>query len=169
MTSGIYSEIHTALDTVGNLYHKLVLVVGESGTGKTLALREVGKTFKTDVINVSLAISSEFLALTAKQRVLRLPGILDQITDNQISPVVLDNLEFLFDVDLKLDPLRLLQRISRNQSILASWNGTVDDSKLIYAEHGHPEHRKYDASDIQIVTINKPADDGAGKFDGGAE
>jgi hypothetical protein len=169
MTSAIYSEIHTALETSERLYHKLVLVVGEAGDGKTFALREAAESFNTEIINVNLAISAELLGLTAKQRVLRLPEILDQVTDNPISPVVLDNLEILFDMDLKLDPLRLLQGISRNRSTLASWNGSVDNGKLIYAEQGHPEHRKYDVTDTQIVIINKPNADGAREFDGGAE
>ena len=140
MTSAICTEIQAAVKTSENLYHKLVLVVGKPGSGKTFGLREAAECFKTEIINVNLAISAELLSLTAKQRALRLPEILDQVTDNSISPVVLDNLEILFDMDLKLDPLRLLQGISRNRTTLASWNGSFDDGKLIYAEQGHPEH-----------------------------
>lgn len=168
MTSAVCSEIHTALETAKSLYHRMVLVVGEAGTGKTFALREVAESFDAGVININLAISAELLGLTAKQRALRLPEILDRLTDTPTSPVVLDNLEILFDKDLKLDPLRLLQGISRNRSILASWNGSIVDGKLIYAEQGHPEHRKYDASEIQTVTINGPAADGTREGNRGA-
>jgi cytidylate kinase len=67
-----------------------VLLVGEAGSGKTGVLRDVAEEFGTSVINVNLALSSELLELTAKQRSLRLPGILDQIVDKAQSPVVLD-------------------------------------------------------------------------------
>jgi hypothetical protein len=159
MTSSIYSEIHSALEATEGLYHRMVLVVGGSETGKTFALREAAESFSVNVINVNLVVSAELLGLSMKQRALRLPEILARATDNPSSPVILDNLEILFDKDLRQDPLRLLQGISRNRSVLASWNGSVLNEKLIYAEQGHPEHRKYDASDIQTVTINGTASD----------
>ncbi|MCF6180054.1 MAG: BREX-3 system P-loop-containing protein BrxF [Geopsychrobacter sp.] len=160
MTSVIFSEIHSALEAAKSLYHRMVLVVGKAETGKTIALRETAESFNVDVINVNLVISEELLGLTMKQRTLRLPEILARITDVPASPVILDNLEILFDKDLKQDPLRLLQSISRNRSVLASWNGSIANGKLIYAEQGHPEHKKYDASDIQTITISEPASDG---------
>jgi hypothetical protein len=133
------------------LYHRLVLLVGETGSGKTGVLREVAEGFDTSVINVNLALSSELLELTAKQRSLRLPGILDQIADEAQGPVVLDNLEILFDKELKQDPLRLLQGLSRNRAVVASWNGTMTSGRLLYAETGHTEYRSYDSVDALIV------------------
>ena len=87
----------------------------------------------------------------------RLPGILDQIADQAQSPVVLDNLEILFDKDLQQDPLRLLQSISRNRAVVASWNGTMNFGRLLYAETGHPEYRSYDSVDALIVGMDGTA------------
>ena len=77
--------------------------------------------------------------------------MLYQISNKARTLLVLDNLEILFDPDLKQDPLRLLQGISRNRSVLASWNGTYNSGKLLYAESGHPEYRSYDSADVLIV------------------
>ncbi len=151
MAELIYDKINRSLQAAEGLYHRLVLLVGETGSGKTGVLRNVAEEFETSVINVNLAISSALLELTAKQRSLRLPGILDQIADNAQSPVVLDNLEILFDRDLKQDPLRLLQGISRNRAVVASWNGTMTSGRLLYAETGHPEYRSYDSIDALMV------------------
>ncbi len=153
MAEPIHDKIKRSLHTAEGLYHRLVLLVGETDSGKTAVLRNVAKEFGTSVINVNLALSSELLELTTKQRSLRLPGILDQITDKNQKPVVLDNLEILFDKDLKQDPLRLLQGISRNRSIVASWNGTMTSGKLLYAKNGHPEFRSYDSVDALIVSM----------------
>ena len=109
MAEPIHDKIKQSLQSAEGLYHRLVLLVGEAGSGKTGVLRDVAEEFGTSVINVNLALSSELLELTAKQRSLRLPRILDQIADKAHAPVVLDNLEILFDKDLKQDPLRLLQ------------------------------------------------------------
>lgn len=151
MAQPIQDKIKQSLQAAEGLYHRLVLLVGETGSGKTRVLRGVAEEFGTSVINVNLALSGELLELTAKQRSLRLPGILDQIADQAQSPVVLDNLEILFDKDLNQDPLRLLQGISRNRTVVASWNGTMDAGRLLYAETGHPEYRSYDSVDVLIV------------------
>ena len=157
MVEPIQDKIKRSLQAAEVLYHRLVLLVGETGSGKTSVLREVAKSFGVEVINVNLALSAELLELTAKQRALHLPGILDQVIDNVQSPVVLDNLEILFDKDLKQDPLRLLQGISRNRLVVASWNGTTTGGKLIYAEAGHPEYRSYDLVDLTVVSMDETA------------
>ncbi|WP_419591627.1 BREX-3 system P-loop-containing protein BrxF [Thiolapillus sp.] len=157
MAGATQDKIKRSLQAAEGLYHRLVLLVGEAGSGKTSVLRDVAKDFGTEVVNVNLALSAELLELTAKQRALRLPGILDQIVDKEQSPVVLDNLEILFDKDLKQDPLRLLQGISRNRSVVASWNGKATEGKLNYAEAGHPEYRSYDLVDLTVVGMDETA------------
>ncbi len=157
MIESIYREVMRCIQDSEGLYHRLVLLVGETGSGKTGVLREVADELGSSVVNVNLALSSELLELTAKQRSLRLPGILGQIADNAQFPVVLDNLEILFDKDLKQDPLRLLQGISRNRVVVASWNGTMNSERLLYAETGHPEYRSYDSVDALIVGMDGTA------------
>jgi hypothetical protein len=157
VSASICDSIKGAIQTSESLYYRLVLVVGRSGSGKTGVLRDVAEEFGTSVVNVNLALSGELLELTAKQRSLRLPGILDQIADQAQSPVVLDNLEILFDKDLKQDPLRLLQGISRNRAVVASWNGIMNSGRLFYAETGHPEYRSYDSVDALIVSMDGTA------------
>lgn len=153
MAEPIHDQIKRSLQAAEGLYHRLVLLVGESGSGKTGVLWGVAKEFGASVINVNLVLSSELLALTAKQRSLRLPVILDQIADQAQSPVVLDNLEILFDKNFKQDPLRLLQGISRNRAVVASWNGIMNAGRLLYAETGHPEYRRYELVDALIVNM----------------
>ncbi len=157
MAEPIHDKVKRSLQTSEGLYHRLVLLVGETGSGKTAVLQDIAKEFGSSVINVNLALAGELLELTARQRSLRLPGILDQIVDQVQSPVILDNLEILFDMDLQQDPLRLLQSISRNRAVVASWNGSISFGKLLYAETGHPEYRSYDSVDALIVGMDGTA------------
>jgi len=154
MSEPIQDKIKRSLQAADGLYHRLVLLVGESGSGKTNVLRDVAADFDAKVININLTLSAELLELTAKQRVLRLPGLLDQIVNKAKTTIFLDNLEILFNKDLKQDPLRLLQSISRNRSVVASWNGRKLRGKLIYAELDHPEYRVYDTDDMLIVCMD---------------
>ena len=157
MAEPIQDKIKRSLHAAEGLYHRLVLLVGETGSGKTSVLRDVAEDFGTSVVNINLALSSELLELTSKQRALRLQGILYQIADKTQLPLVLDNLEILFDKDLQQDPMRLLQGISRNRAVVASWNGTFVGGRLVYAETGHPEYRSYDSIDALIVNMDGSA------------
>lgn len=157
MADSVQDKIKQSLQAAEGLYHRLVLLVSETGSGKTGVLRAIAENLDTDVININLALSAELLELTAKQRALRLPGILAQLVDKTPSTVVLDNLEILFDKELKQDPLRLLQGISRNRSVVASWNGKTTGGKLLYAETGHPEYRSYDLLDTLFVCMDGTA------------
>lgn len=155
MSAAAKSQTLAAIKTADTLYHRLVLLVGETGSGKTTVLRALGHELSVDVVNVNLAVSAELLELTSRQRILRLPDVLEQTATQSSSPVLLDNLEILFDRNLQQDPLRLLQHLSRNRTIVAAWGGSVSGDKLLYAELGHDEYRSYEASDVLIVTINR--------------
>lgn len=159
MAGLIHDKIKQNLVAAEGCYYRLVLLVGESGTGKTAVLKSIAEEFGVPVINANLALSSELLELTAKQRSLRLPKILNDISDIPSDLVVLDNLEILFDKDLQQDPLRLLQGLSRNKTVLASWGGSASLDKLLYAQAGHPEYRNYDSVDALIIDItNSPSE-----------
>lgn len=156
----IKDKIRQSLQASEELYHRLVLLVGRPGTGKTAALNDLATDLGVPVINVNLELSSRLLALNKKQRALHTPKLLGEIISAQSALVMLDNLEILFEPELMQDPLRLLKGLSRNQSVVATWNGSVDGGKLIYAENGHPEFRSYDLGDTLIVDANSvtPAD-----------
>ena len=137
------------------LYHRLILLVGKSESGKSVALNRLAKELDTSVINVNLALSELLLDLTVTQRTIRLPGLLNDVIPKGQSLILLDNTEILFDPELKQDPFRLLQGISRNQTIIATWNGACDQNKLVYAEMNHPEYRRYDPKDTIILCLNE--------------
>lgn len=133
------------------IYHRLVLLVGPSGTGKTAALQAVRDRLGVPLINVNLDLARRMLDLTERQRRLRLARLLDEIVGEH--PLVLfDNTEMLFDVSLAADPLRLLHGLSRNRTVVATWNGTVANGWLTYATPDHPEHRRYPSRELLVVT-----------------
>ena len=133
------------------LYHRLVLVVGRGGSGKTETLRAVAAHAGAPVLNLNLELSRRLLDLTARQRLLEVPRVLDDLIGRDRPLVLLDNTELLFDPTFGQDPLALLQRASRNRTIVAAWNGTLDNGYLSYAEPGHPEYRRYPQTGLVIV------------------
>ncbi|MFH1009140.1 MAG: BREX-3 system P-loop-containing protein BrxF [Candidatus Latescibacterota bacterium] len=175
MAEPLADQIIPKIRQAEELYYRLILVVAPAGAGKTLALREVKQRIGAPLINVNLELSRGMLDLTERQRVLQLPRILGKIVNEADSTVVLlDNTEILFDGSLKQDPLRLLQGLSRNRTVVVSWNGeirsegrgprtesegsfsllTAESSSfhLVYATPDHPEYRRYPIRDFLVVT-----------------
>ncbi len=152
MGNPLSERIIDSIDQAAGLYHRLVLVVAPAGAGKTWALQEVVRNRGTTVVNVNLELSRRMLDLTVRQRALQVPRLLDEIVSQAAGePVFLDNIEILFDVSLQQDPLRLLQGISRNRTIVAAWNGSVQNDWLVYAAPDHPECRRYPVKDLVLV------------------
>jgi len=135
-----------------SLYHRLVLVVGTDGLARASALKEAAECIDAPLVNVSLKLSRQLLDLTERQRRIRVPRLLGGIVVEVASNVVLlDNTELLFDIALHQNPLGLLQRLSRRRTVVATWNGSMEGSHIVYAEPGHPEYRRYPAEDLLIV------------------
>lgn len=150
-------QILHALNTASDCYHRLVLVVGVAGSGKTEALVELADDNGWARLNVNLELSEHLLALTQKQRAVRVAAILGDMVHAMASDVaLLDNIEMLFAVDLAQDPLRLLQGLARNTSIIVAWPGRFDGNVLTYAEPGHPEARRYSAPQAVVVKADEP-------------
>jgi hypothetical protein len=142
-------SLSEAIGQAGGRYHRLVILVGRHGDGKTAILRDMARKDGFPLLNVSLELSGSLIELPRVQRprmVVRL--FKDQLARIPGEVVLLDNLEVLFDPDLALDPLRLLRATSRDRTILAAWSGAYRDGMLTCAEPGHPEFlppRKVDA------------------------
>jgi hypothetical protein len=66
--------------------------------------------------------------------------------------VLLDNIEILFDVSLKQDPLRLLQGLSRHKTIIAAWNGASESGYITYAVPDHREYHRYPVRDFLVAS-----------------
>lgn len=154
MSTSISQHIAEQIQATANQYHRLILLTGPPRTGKTTALRELTDEHTWPYININLQLSERLLELTARQRAIKVPRILDDIAAGYESDVlILDNTEVLFSPDLQLDPLRLLQSLARNRTIIAAWAGEYDGENLTYAQPAHPEFKRYQKPDAVIVPI----------------
>lgn len=150
----IADQILNTLEGAAGLYHRLILVVGPAGAGKTVALQKVKAGTEAPIVNVNLELSRLMLDLTERQRILQLPHLLGALVHKAKSDVVmLDNIEVLFDVALKQDPLRLLQGVSRSKTIVAAWSGALEGGHVTYATPDHHEYRRYPLKDLLVLTL----------------
>lgn len=154
MTADSMTELKQAIIQAGDLYHRLVILVGPQGVGKTALLRSIAEAQNYPIINVNLQLCKAMLELTRGQRTRQVERLFKAIVgDVPAEVVLLDNLEVLFDPGLEVEPLRLLLNASRNQTLVAAWNGTFRDGTLVYAEPGHPEFAQYKQIEALVVPL----------------
>ncbi len=150
------AQLQHALQQVTSQYYRLVILVGPPASRKTTTLQAVAKTLDGQIVNVNLELSKKLLELTRSQRSRQVEHLLREVIAAAPGDVVLlDNLEILFDTALELHPLRVLQVLSRNRTIVASWNGSFEGETLIYAEPGHPEFLQFKQPEAVVVTVGK--------------
>lgn len=158
MSMLLADEVLQRIDQAGALYNRLIILVAPAGAGKTAALQDVHDRTSAPLVNLNLELSRLMLDFTERQRALQVPRLLAEIVNAYAADLVLlDNVEVLFDVSLKQDPLRLLQGLSRNKTVVAAWSGSIDGEHMIYAAPDHPEYRRYPLRDFLIVKAENVA------------
>ena len=156
MAEPLADRVIKRIGQAAELYHRLVMLVAPAGSGKTAALQDVHERTAGPLVNVNLELSRRMLDLTERQRALQLPRLLAEIVGASAADVVLlDNVEVLFDVSLKQDPLRLLQGLSRNKTLVVAWSGSIDGEHMVYATPDHPEYKRYPLRDFLYVCASK--------------
>ncbi|MBN2451058.1 MAG: BREX-3 system P-loop-containing protein BrxF [Lentisphaeria bacterium] len=140
-------------------------MAGPACDAKAAGITAAADQLHAPCVNVGMELSQALLELTARQRSLEAPPLLEQIVAERMEGeapaeplsgnggalVFLKSIELLFLPALKVEPLRLLQNLSRSRIVVVDWPGPLQGGSLVYAEPGHPEFRKYPVLDAGIV------------------
>jgi hypothetical protein len=146
-------QIKEKLEEVEELYHRLIVVMLNRDTTGEMHFEGVARKMDLPLVNVNLELSKRLLELTKRQRMLQVDRLMKQIVaEVEGDTVLLENIELLFESSLRLNPLHLLQGLARNKTIVVAWPGSADDDYLTYAEHGHPEYKRYPVRDVVLVS-----------------
>jgi hypothetical protein len=78
------------------------------------------------------------------------------------APLLLDNLEVLFEASLNINPLNVIKLLAHSRLVIAAWPGELRNDRLIYAGMGHPEHRDYTRDGV-VVFETAQSHQGAGR------
>ena len=134
-------------------YYKLILIVGPTGSGKSTVLKEASD-YNFTHLNLGEAFSRELLTKPAHLRAADAEEVaIDIVEATNSVRIAIDNTEVLFESPIRLNPLALLKSLSTRRLIIATWNGSFDDSRLYYGIKGHPayEEFKYTKEDTFII------------------
>lgn len=148
-------KLERLIDEIGSLNSKLVLLVGASRSGKTKLLRELGARRNIEPLNVGLELGRRLAATPINKRGFSAGELLRELADKERTdePLLLDNLELLFEKGLQINPLDLVKRLAHSKRVVAVWPGELRGDRLIYADMSHPEHRDYSRDGVVVLEI----------------
>lgn len=150
MTTEEFNDIITAVKLRRS---RLVIICGGEAVKEKLR-RQSSAKYGIRSISISSALAKKLLHVPNASRSIRvhrcLTGILNRFDDEVLW---LHRMQLLFYPELKFNPVQFFQNASRNKTLVLSWEGAYKNSKLIYAEPGHPEHRVFSEIDAQVITV----------------
>lgn len=146
-------RLDSAVASASTQYTRLVLVVGTPGSDTAAALHRLAAKSACLVVNVGLELARALLEVPQRRRPVAAADAAADIFrgDTPDGVQVLDHIEVLFQPELRLDPLKIMQDAARNRVVVAAWPGTVDSDALRYARPDHPEFREYSRPDALLV------------------
>ena len=149
------TKLERLIGEIGDLNSKLVLLVGASRSGKTKLLRELGAKLNIEPLKVGLELGRRLAATPVNKRGFSAGELLREIADKERTddPLLLDNLELLFEKGLQVNPLDLVKRLAHSKRVVAVWPGELRGDRLIYADMSHPEHRDYSRDGVVVLEL----------------
>ncbi|MGU3470173.1 BREX-3 system P-loop-containing protein BrxF [Paenibacillus sp. D51F] len=104
------------------------------------------------ILNVNLLLSEQLRQLPPDKRPFEVGRILRSlIASNSNDVVFLDRIEYLFDTELRQNPIRLFENLSGNKTLIIHWPGMIERGTLTYATSEHPEYYSSDTSYLSYV------------------
>lgn len=136
----------------------IFLVLGEN------EVKNISALFPDEVfLNVSKLLAERLISMSRNEREDNLATELKSIVFNSKNICHMQRIQFLFAEELNIDPIKLLQQISRKRPIVAIWPGGLDNNNLFYATPGHAEYINYQLSELQDVQVISTCEHGVTK------
>jgi len=151
----VLAKLERLIGEIGDLNSKLILLVGPSRSGKTQLLRQLGTKLNIEPLNVGLDLGRRLAATPISKRGFSAGELLREIADRERTqnPLLLDNLELLFEPSLQINPLDLVRRLAHSKRVVAVWPGELRGDRLVYADMSHPEYRDYSRDGVVVLEI----------------
>jgi len=146
-------KLNEIIDAAKLQRSQLIILCG-SYTEKEKLIKQVNNKYSIKKINISLKLSKKLKEIPRIKRSTRVHKCLTKILHRLNSDVLwIERIQLLFHPELEFNPIHFFQNASRNKTIILSWDGEYKNSKLIYAEPGHQEHKIFSGIDAQIFNI----------------
>ena len=141
------NQLKDAIEKAKENENKLILIVGLPGSGKSKLIHEYSK----DSVIPILDLDNIF-----KDTTNNIAEVMDNflVTYNK-DVLLLDNKKILYAKDSNIDMLSFLKNLAEKLIVVATWNGKVDNNKLIHIRSKLPTDLTYSLDNEQLTIIQK--------------
>jgi len=149
------TDLENRISEIADFNSKLILLVGLSRGSRIQLLHQLGAKLHIEPLNVGLELGRRLAATPNNMRGFSAGELLREIADEKRTddPLLLDNLELLFQPSLQINPLDLIRQLAHSRRVVAVWPGELRGDRLVYADMSHPEHRDYSRTGVVVLEI----------------
>jgi adenylate kinase family enzyme len=131
--------------------HKLLLLIGRPGSGKSKFLYNYSKEKGIPILNLDNILGEKIPEGKDANYVYAFThGFLSTYTPEEI---LLDKKKILYQKDSNIDLLDFLRELSQSKTVVATWNGYTENGKLIHVCDAIGRTVEYDLAEIDCEYI----------------
>ncbi len=124
------SEIQAKLGALKDAKHKLLLIVGQPGTGKSKLIHEYSEETGTPILDLNPIFGEEVPEGSDSQYI---HNFMNQyLSTYKPEVLLLDNKRVIYSKNSNIDLLSFLKEISQTKTVVATWNGMIKDGNLVH-------------------------------------
>lgn len=153
----IVDSVDAAIELVSQvktLPQPIVVIGGSSGSGKTWLANFLAEQGLGTYVNLSLTLSRYMMMGSATDGPWRASDFIARLPSAAGSdlPMILDNIEAVFQPELQLNPLSWFLQMAREVPLVVIWPGVVSHGEFVYSTPNRPDY--YHQRDLSVVVIN---------------
>ncbi|MBL9185852.1 MAG: BREX-3 system P-loop-containing protein BrxF [Opitutaceae bacterium] len=155
MSSGFPEKIDETIRHARSGRHRLVLVIGDAGSGKSAFLQSIAAARAMQFLSLGEPLGIRLLETSPRTRPLVIEDTVRQFIDGTRAGVCIDGTDILFNPALRCDPLRLACSISQNTFVAFTLTGRIEGKRFVHGYPDHPEFYSEEVPSVPIITLDR--------------
>ena len=157
----IQRRLLEALHTVNADRHKLVILLGGFGSGKTALLGTIAGKINGIYVNLNLRMTERLLAQPRSNYAdgVTVPRLIDELCDGLSPdgrPLLIDNVELLFSPELgRINPVDTFKRVSRQRPVVLALPARRQGMHAEYSNLGRADHMLMPLEEYTVLEMEQ--------------
>lgn len=137
--------LKTEIENAHNSDNQLILIIGKPGSGKSKLIHQYSDDTGIPILDLDTIFKGKVNQIE--------PVMQDFIKNYDNDVLLLDNKKILYDKDSNIDMLAFLKELAKKVIVVATWNGTIENNKLIHIRSKLPSNLEYPLDNENIKFI----------------